>query len=91
MLLMPILSMSFNSTMVRLKVENYDVFPYLDTGFNSTMVRLKVTQLAGQQFASRSFNSTMVRLKASQHHFYRVDDVRFQFHNGSIKSEPLGL
>ena len=62
---------------------------FCNSGFNSTMVRLKVRTRQEQTWipCNVGFNSTMVRLKERS----SVDRVfhyliKFQFHNGSIKS-----
>ena len=54
--------------------------------FNSTMVRLKVYCLFLPIIVFSNFNSTMVRLKASSQGFKDGSLVKFQFHNGTIKS-----
>ena len=79
-------SISFNSTMVRLKDCYQTRHECPGSCFNSTMVRLKalIAQLAKANI--ESFNSTMVRLKVGYEPIVsRYFDV-FQFHNGSIKS-----
>ena len=50
------------------------------------MVRLKVDRAYNPQIKS-SFNSTMVRLKDGSHGWRsHLETLKFQFHNGSIKS-----
>ena len=49
------------------------------------MVRLKAFSERVSSLLKRHFNSTMVRLKAARV-LRGIDMVRFQFHNGTIKS-----
>jgi len=53
----------FNSNMVRLKVQPFQVFDLNICDFNSNMVRLKVLRQSGELTRSGYFNSNMVRLK----------------------------
>ena len=55
--------------------------------FNSTMVRLKDQRVWDLLTTSQRFNSTMVRLKARWSGQLPEQYYRFQFHNGSIKSD----
>jgi len=56
--------LSFNSNMVRLKVDSASARNLHPCSFNSNMVRLKEKRLRGGYAALASFNSNMVRLKA---------------------------
>ena len=78
--------LSFNSTMVRLKVEETDRIKSGCPGFNSTMVRLKEIVKSKRTTTGIGFNSTMVRLKALRIAREAGFPELFQFHNGSIKS-----
>jgi len=79
----------FNSTMVRLKGNNYEGAVAELVNFNSTMVRLKAsTKLKAFPFLS-NFNSTMVRLKDTDAEL-KAKRLEFQFHYGSVKRWELG-
>ena len=58
-------------------------------GFNSTLVRLKVDRLEDVTGRLAGFNSTLVRLKVKRYWLGIVALFEFQFHTGSIKSNPL--
>ena len=51
------------------------------------MVRLKAPGTQDEQQRTRSFNSTMVRLKVQDQQIQNNRYGKFQFHNGSIKSD----
>ena len=51
------------------------------------MVRLKDGLDTADDFVDASFNSTMVRLKALYREGIIMNLTKFQFHNGSIKSQ----
>ena len=80
-------NMSFNSTMVRLKVFLVVFRRWRSLCFNSTMVRLKVEVKTAGKVVKRSFNSTMVRLKGKVWGAVDAGLFEFQFHNGSIKRQ----
>ena len=81
------LEASFNSTMVRLKACRPSHPPAPQFGFNSTMVRLKVRPVTFHRLFVFGFNSTMVRLKGLRRIWESWSISKFQFHNGSIKSD----
>ena len=56
--------MSFNSTLVQLKVANRRKGSASSFSFNSTLVQLKVAKFPVCAFSLESFNSTLVQLKA---------------------------
>ena|GEM_PF-1544052 len=57
--------LSFNSTLVQLKVEIEPGVWVTQVGFNSTLVQLKDGFLCHKDLSLFSFNSTLVQLKAS--------------------------
>ena len=78
---------SFNSTMVRLKVEkddNLGVKIFRFQFHNGSIKRRRARERSLRLLTS--FNSTMVRLKGMQKWCDIHADAMFQFHNGSIKS-----
>ena len=74
---------SFNSTMVRLKVDEKAAGCVAFISFNSTMVRLKARKKSRTRTGKHSFNSTMVRLKArkNQWRYYRKTALFLQAEN----------
>ena len=81
--------LSFNSTLVQLKVPIVLYRFRISHCFNSTLVQLKDPTLLLVPFCSTSFNSTLVQLKAN------LPDalnwfVKFQFYLSSIKSPGNG-
>ena len=57
--------------------------------FNSTMVRLKGDDPGDHASCAEGFNSTMVRLKGYLSYSPNLISMKFQFHNGSIKSQLI--
>ena len=81
-----LLSLHFNSTLVRLKECSFTHLFQSLNHFNSTLVRLKAVLSNKSPNLNSYFNSTLVRLKARI-----IPAVRgiylFQFHIGAIKRE----
>ena len=80
----------FNSTMVRLKALSCRYTKHANPSFNSTMVRLKVTPTWRRRWHLFKVSiPTMVRLKGGASPMTSISSLKFQFHNGSIKSLSL--
>ena len=79
---------SFNSNMVRLKVQLLVAAFELHLRFNSNMVRLKEESPGVHVRTAQSFNSNMVRLKVPVHRQY-CEPFLFQFQYGTIKGQHL--
>ncbi len=73
--------------MVRLKVKSITVEPFTLMSFNSLMVRLKDLQTEYLIHFVFSFNSLMVRLKGGVKINNQNNQQKFQFLDGSIKSQ----
>ena len=76
---------SFNSILVRLKVEDNHRIGFGQQSFNSILVRLKDQCQCLYWETPVSFNSILVRLKAVVDDNMRVVLPGFQFHSGTIK------
>jgi len=79
-------NLSFNSTMVRLKVHPRIQY-VLCTMFQFHNGSIKGLRLSALQSSRISFNSTMVRLKGILSFEANCPTAWFQFHNGSIKGD----
>jgi len=84
----PLSRLSFNSSVVRLKVPAgiEPVEPF--NGFNSSVVRLKGLLTDPVSFILYSFNSSVVRLKVFNFPKW-IEVFMFQFQCGAIKSRLL--
>ena len=82
--------MSFNSTLVQLKVAKiFEDTPRV-IGFNSTLVQLKVSIRSNFSRMEACFNSTLVQLKGMVRMASALPMYQFQFYLSSIKSRlPL--
>ena len=77
--------MSFNSTLVQLKVANRRKGSASSFSFNSTLVQLKDDCKSQTNFPNQSFNSTLVQLKVvGLEQIVKILDL-FQFYLSSIK------
>ena len=83
------LPLSFNSTLVQLKVAVSTDNGGSWKSFNSTLVQLKACTLARFTFSEKCFNSTLVQLKGGCDYVGVIKWVQFQFYLSSIKRLPF--
>ncbi len=88
----PVLSTGggFNSTLVRVEVEQLPANAYPIAGFNSTLVRVEVAKRKRSASFVSCFNSTLVRVEATENSTTeQTVNTPFQFHIGSSRGGEI--